>query len=215
MFFGTSATLYNTFKQHVADLQNLPRCERTKFIIFNMSEVDETDETALNVFKKVKRLASSSGIVLVWCGLKPPITKRFVVHGVLGGKDHSHGEQDGGPSGFGAGAAAIVHADLDSAVKAVEDALLEHVHNLAQRWLVDPAARKIYIRTMLHDSVTATTAISDGGIGPNQLLRWAEKCVVPRGTAVFLEGDNDDGLYLLYRGQITTESAQPPSRATV
>ena len=40
--------------------------------------------------------------------------------------------QDGGPSGFGAGAAAIVHADLDSAVKAVEDALLEHVHNLAQ-----------------------------------------------------------------------------------
>ena len=54
------------------------------------------------------------------------------------------------------------HPDLDAAVKAVEDALLEHVHDLAQRWLVDPAARKIYIRTMLHDSVTATTGVSDG-----------------------------------------------------
>jgi hypothetical protein len=93
--------------------------------------------------------------------------------------------------------------------------LLQHVHNLAQRWLVHPDARKIWIRTMLHDSVTATTAVSDGGIGPNQLLRWADKCVVPRKTAVFLEGDYDDGLYLLYQGKVITASENPPARTTV
>ena len=106
-------------------------------------------------------------------------------------------------------------ADLDSAVKHCEDQLLAHVHSLAQKWLVDPAARKIWIRTMLHDSVTATTEQSDGSVGPNQLLRWASKCQVPKGHVIFGEGDDDDGLYLLYRGQVLVTSESPPSRQTV
>lgn len=228
MFFGTSALLYNKFKSHVVDLQRLPRYERTKFIIFDMCAVNETDETALNVFKKVKRLATSHHITIVWCGLNDKIKKRFEVHGVLDHslKDHSLRDHDGALRGsrhdgahmfqtMAAGVGAVVHQDLDTAVKVVEDLLLQHVHNLAQRWLVHPDARKIWIRTMLHDSVTATTAVSDGGIGPNQLLRWADKCVVPRKTAVFLEGDYDDGLYLLYQGKVITASENPPARTTV
>ena len=228
MFFGTSALLYNRFKSHVVDLQRLPRYERTKFIIFDMCAVNETDETALNVFKKVKRLATSHHITIVWCGLNDKIKKRFEVHGVLDHslKDHSLSDHDGAMRGsrhdgarmfqtMAAGVGAVVHQDLDTAVKVVEDLLLQHVHNLAQRWLVHPDARKIWIRTMLHDSVTATTAVSDGGIGPNQLLRWADKCVVPRKTAVFLEGDYDDGLYLLYQGKVITSSENPPARTTV
>ena len=41
LFFGTSATLYNQFKQHVADVSLMPRPKRTKYIVFDMTEVYE------------------------------------------------------------------------------------------------------------------------------------------------------------------------------
>ena len=46
----------------------------------------------------------------------------------------------------------------------MEDALLQHVHALSQRWLVDASARHIYNRAMLHDALTAHV-VSDGSIG--------------------------------------------------
>ena len=95
IFFGTSATLYKRFKDHVDALVKIPRCERSKYIIFDMSEVDEADETALDVFSKILRLAQSSNIELVWCGLGPLLQKNFRVHGIL------TEESDGGSGGHG------------------------------------------------------------------------------------------------------------------
>ena len=141
-----------------------------------------------------------------------------------GGVGRGHRHKVGLEGGHGSGRSVVASADpvplyddLDGAVKAVEDRLLDHVHCLAQKWLVDPAARRIYIHTMLHDSVTAQSGQSDGGIGPNQLLNWAEKVVVGPGRLIFQEGDDDDGLYLLYRGQVSTIRSlpSPPKRATV
>ena len=80
--------------------------------------------------------------------------------------------------------AANSHPTLDAAEKHVEDQLLQHVHNLSQRWLVDPTVRHIYYRTMLHDALTSTTSLPDGAIGPSQLLKWAAKAMVPAGEDI-------------------------------
>ena len=65
----------------------------------------------------------------------------------------------------------------------MEDALLEHVHELSQRWLVDQTCRHIYNRAMIHDALTAHV-VSDGSIGPSQLFKWAIKRAVAKGEVI-------------------------------
>ena len=92
-------------------------------------------------------------------------------------------------------------ASLDKAEKWVEDELLTHVHALAQRWLVDKACKMVYNRALLHDALTAHSTM-EGRIGPSQLLRWSRRTFVPKGQRILVEGQPDDGLYLLYRGLV-------------
>ena len=145
------------------------------------------------MFQKIKRLAAASRIRLYWCGLSEKLSRRFVVHSLItegaifhqsspaarttarassdghsssptgagGGHGHGHGHGHGSSS---AEERSLALPDLDSAVKVVEDALLAHVHDLAQKWLVDPAARKIYIRKMLHDSVRCEQRRCEAGV---------------------------------------------------
>ena len=53
---------------------------------------------------------------------------------------------------------------------------------------------------MLHDALASTSHVSDGVLGPAQLLKWGSKRLVPRG-AIAAAGA-DDHLYLLYRGEV-------------
>ena len=99
---------------------------------------------ATAVFQKIKRLATKQRIELVWAGLSSKMEEKFATRGVI---DGSH-----------------CFPTLDAAEKYVEDALLQHVHALSQRWLVDASARHIYNRAMLHDALTAHV-VSDGSIG--------------------------------------------------
>lgn len=38
LFFGSASRLYRMFKEHCAEMAGLPACERTKMIIFDMTE---------------------------------------------------------------------------------------------------------------------------------------------------------------------------------
>ena len=57
--------------------------------------------------------------------------------------------------------------------------------------------------------MTATTEQSDGSIGPNQLLRFAEKVVVPDGQVVFSEGDAGNAWFVIYEGAARVEKRDP------
>mmetsp|Transcript_23205 Transcript_23205/g.55929 ORF Transcript_23205/g.55929 Transcript_23205/m.55929 type:complete len:1314 (-) Transcript_23205:373-4314(-) len=194
VFFGTASSLYRSFKAHCAESQKLPRCERTKMIIFDMTQVFGIDATAEAVFNKIKKLAVKQNIELVWAGLNPKLTEKFDKRSVIAGT-HSY-------------------KSLDAALKYVEDELLRHVHNLAQQWLVDDTCRHIYNRAMLHDALTAHV-VSDGSVGPSQLFKWSIKRSCRKGEIVFEEGDADDGLYLLYMGKVDLIAISPSSETTV
>ena len=204
VFFGTASSLYTLFREHIAELSMLPPCERTKLIIVDMTEATGIDATATAVFSKVRasprlaspplaspplasprlaspplasprlltspplasplpcsqvrRLARVSSIELVWAGLSPKIRRRLDKVGSLEGSR--------------------VFDDLDTAVKHAEDTMLAHVHGLAQRWLIDPTARAIYNKTLLHDAISSH-ATQEAQIGPSHLARWAQKVREP------------------------------------
>ena len=123
IFFGTASTLYNLFRDHVATSSNRPYCQRTKVAIIDMSEVYGIDATATAVFIKARRLAAANSIELVWAGVARNVEQRLAMQGLDIGSDGHY-------------------ADLDAAEKATEDALLAHVHTLAQHWLIDKTVRR-------------------------------------------------------------------------
>ena len=191
IFFGTAALLHRRFKAHIAQNAARKRCERTKMLILDMASVDAMDSTAGSIFVKAQRLARANGIVLVWAGLAPGVEEELRRSGLLGGA-----------AGRGADESRSF-PNLDKAEKWVEDRLLEHVHKLAQRWLVDKTCRDVYNRALLHDALTSThSSMHDGAVGPSQLLRWSRRHFVKKGQRILTEGVPDDGLYLLYRGHV-------------
>ena len=137
------------------------------------------DATAASVFAKLARLAQAERIQLVFAGLSASVEKRFTVLGMLQG---------------------LRFDDPDVAEKWAEDTLLLRAHTLVARWLVDPNTRLVYNKAMLHDALASTSHVSDGALGPAQLLKWGSKRLVPRG-AIAAAGA-DDHLYLLYRGEV-------------
>ena len=84
IFFGTASLLHRRVQAHVARDAARLRCERTKMLIIDMSEVYGMDATAGAIFQKVLRLAKSKRIVLVWAGLAPTVADELRRSGVLG-----------------------------------------------------------------------------------------------------------------------------------
>lgn len=203
IFFGTASKLHRMFQAHVHDMHEKPRAERTKYLILDLSNVYGMDETAATILTKIQRLATQVSISLVWAGLADTVAKRLARAGLLGEDSRRF-------------------ATLDAAEKWVEDTLLQHVHSLSLKWLVDKTCRQVYTRAMIHDALAS--ASSTGGMGPSQLLRWCNpsggmvsplaspvghhlpwlgRKLVPKGDQILQEGVEDDGLYLLYRGLVT------------
>ena len=61
------------------------------------------------------------------------------------------------------------HRAPRTAHRSPQDRLLQHVHALSQKWLIDVSALHIHRHAVLHDAITlAHTA--DAAIGPSQLL---------------------------------------------
>lgn len=84
---------------------------------------------------------------------------------------------------------------LSLSLQCEQDTLLNYVHNLSQRWLVDKTCLHIYNRAMLHDALTAHV-VSDGSIGPSQVrhVRYFSACVITRLNYPLLLGSFSSGL---------------------
>mmetsp|Transcript_2425 Transcript_2425/g.4091 ORF Transcript_2425/g.4091 Transcript_2425/m.4091 type:complete len:1254 (+) Transcript_2425:103-3864(+) len=186
IFFGSAARLYQLLKNHIKTMSRRPRPQRTKIIIWDMTEVFGIDATAGMVFVKVKRLAQRHGIQLVWAGLKHKVRKGLSRTCPLSGD--------------------TFFDSLDAASKWVEDFVLHYAHQLAHRWLIDSTASHIYNKAILKDALTAATSFSPvkfgSGLAARTLLAYASKVVMAKDEQVLTAGQPDDGLYLLYRGKV-------------
>ena len=114
IFFGTASILYRNCVKHVDDNCLRKRSERTKMLIFDMTDVKSMDATAGTVFLKVHRLCAKANICLVWAALVPSVREQLELVGVpLTVNDEE-----------------LVFASLDKAEKYVEDQLLARVHQV-------------------------------------------------------------------------------------
>jgi SulP family sulfate permease len=184
VFFGTASLLYKKTKDHVTDNRKLPKCQRTKLLIFDITEVTAMDATAADVFLKIYRLCTKAEIELVWACPRQTVQYQLTRAGIpLKANGQAH-----------------VFKTLDKAEKFVEDKLLANVHRLAEKWLIDKACRAVYNRALLHDALTCSHSNHDG-IGPSQLLKWSRRQFVRKGECILTEGGDDDGLYMLCAAQ--------------
>ena len=127
VFFGTANTLYQQLKAHISKQKvSKPKAERTKYLIFDLTEVTGIDSSARNVFYKVHRLLKSEVISLVWAIRNPQVGESFDDQGLYVGATHFD--------------------SLDHALRHVEDELLRKAHNLSQKWLKNGSVREIFER---------------------------------------------------------------------
>ena len=127
VFFGTANTLYQQLKAHITEeKESKPKAERTKYLIFDLTEVTGIDSSARDVFYKVHRLLKSEGINLVWAITNPKVDKSFDDQGLYIGASQFN--------------------SIDLALRHVEDELLQKAHHLSEKWLVNETVRKIFQR---------------------------------------------------------------------
>ena len=127
VFFGTANTLYQQLKAHISKQKvSKPKAERTKYLIFDLTEVTGIDSSARNVFYKVHRLLQNEGIKLVWAITNPKVEETFNDQGLYVGATHFD--------------------SLDLALRHVEDELLLRARHLSGKWLVNETVRGIFQR---------------------------------------------------------------------
>ena len=181
VFFGTANNLYQQLKAHLVDQKaSKPKAERTKYLIFDLTDVTGIDSSAKNVFFKVHRLLKTDGINLVWAMMNPKIVEKFAAWGLYDG--------------------AWQFDSLDLALRSVEDKLLYRASRLSDKWMVNSTVRRIFERQVLAnvfnisvrpDEKTFSSARLQPYSHPVNLLAGEELC-----------GDEDDKLYMLYAGEI-------------
>ena len=127
VFFGTANTLYQQLKAHISEQKaSKPKAERTKYLIFDLTEVTGIDSSARDVFYKVHRLLKKEGIKLVWAITNRKVKKSFGKQGLYVGATHFN--------------------SLDLALRHVEDELLLRARCLSGKWLVNDTVRNIFQR---------------------------------------------------------------------
>ena len=127
VFFGTANTLYQQLKAHISEQKaSKPKAERTKYLIFDLTEVTGIDSSARDIFYKVHRLLKNEGIKLVWAITNRKVKKSFGKQGLYVGATHFN--------------------SLELALRHVEDELLLRARRLSGKWLVNDTVRNIFQR---------------------------------------------------------------------
>lgn len=174
--------MYQQLKKHITDQKlEVPKAERTKYLIFDLVEVTGIDSSAKNVFFKVHRLLKQEGIKLVWAIQKPKLVRKFEQWGLYA---------DG----------AKQYTSLDLALRQVEEQLLKRAHHLSQKWLVNDTVRGIFERQVLANVFNISVRSDDKNFSSARLQKWCERVTIAAGEE--LCGEEDDNLYLLYSGEI-------------
>ena len=201
VFFGTADKTYQQLKAHLERqaAPGVPRAERVKMLVFDLSGVTGIDPTAEGAFVKMRRLLASARVTAVWA---EPRAARAAARLVEWGLYHDcrcqlvPGACDGGAARF---------ASLDLALKHVEDALLARAQRLSEKWFVGVPTAEALRRHQLFASVFSISVRPTDPLGAARLLPWAEKRSLAAGERVCGAGDGG-ALYLLYVGAMSVSS---------
>ncbi|KAL7552508.1 hypothetical protein ACHAWF_015774 [Thalassiosira exigua] len=183
VFFGTANNLYQQLKAHLAHQKRTkPKAERTKYLIFDLTEVTGVDSSAKNVFFKVHRLLKNEKINLVWAMSTPKLVKKFDSWGLFAGSTVHH------------------FTSLDLALRHVEDLLLCRAAKMSDKWLVNDTVRRIFERQVLINVFNISVRSNEKSFSSARLQPWSERVKISKGEE--LCGPEDDNLYMLYKGEV-------------
>lgn len=184
VFFGTANNLYQQLKKHLADQKTgenaKPKAERTKYLIFDLTEVTGIDSSAKDVFFKVHRLLKTEGIKLIWAMRVEKLKKKFDAWGLYVGTSQ--------------------HDSLDLALRHVEDSLLQRAHTLSGKWLVNDTVKRIFERQVLANVFNISVRSDEKNFSSARLQPWSNRIIIQAGEEIC--GEDDDNLYMLYAGEV-------------
>lgn len=175
IFFGTADKLLQQIKQRLEvkdiDVEEIPPA---RFIVLDFRMVTNIDTSAVNSFVRIKQLARSKQVMLVFAGINASIIKQLKLVNYFD-KDTDD-------------AVCRVFRDLDHALEWCEEKLLDK--EMASELIESSLSQQL------------TEWFSNPKVIP-RFIEYLEQRFVFPGTQLFRQGDKADTLYFIESGKIT------------
>jgi SulP family sulfate permease len=175
IFFGTANNLLERVRSRVAD----PERPTPRFILLEFRQVSGVDTTAMLSFNKMRQLAESSGMSLVFADISPATQQQFEAGGFV--------DTEEGP--------VHIFPDVDHALEWCENRLLAG----------EGLAAGMKDET-IEDHLGA---LLPEGADVNVLIAYMEPRELAAGEYLMRQGDPPDDLYFIENGQVTAQREIP------
>ncbi len=189
LFFGTTNNVLDQVKLRM----NASHLPPLRYLLLDFRLVTGVDSSAMNSFEKMKMLAHSRDIQLIFTGMKPIIERKFTGSGVLGG----------------GGAAIKIFPDMDHGVEWIENQILA-----ADRATV-PQTESAGTDEQFMENILAITPEANAEIlawTAARLTTYLERKSFVEGEYLIRPGDEPVGIYIIESGQITAQLEPPDGR---
>lgn len=173
IFFGTADSILSRVREKAGD----PEMATVKFVVLDFRLVTGMDSSALSSFVRMKNMAESSGIVLVFTNLSAEMTAQFEKGGALETDDKCIKK----------------YADIDHAVEWCENQIL--ISECLTE--VQPQEK---LREHLEEAFPASAQFQG-------FIQYLKRKQVQAGFELLRQGNPPEGLYFIESGRVTVQIA--------
>ncbi|MGA0199429.1 MAG: cyclic nucleotide-binding domain-containing protein, partial [Prochlorotrichaceae cyanobacterium] len=180
LFFGTAYSLLLRIRQRLRDSTQ----PKIRFLILDFRLVTGLDSSAVNSFIKLKNIAMSQGLFILFTDLTPTMQKRLrSSQNIISTEDKT----------------CQIFSDLDRGVEWCEAQILEESQLRRRRFM--PMA------IQLEDFFSDTSYV-------RPFLKYLERCKLTEGEVLFSQGEPADAIYFLESGQVSLFLFQEDGQST-
>ncbi len=192
IFFGTANNVLDLVKQRMKS-SHLPPLH---YLMMDFSQVSGLDSSALNSFEKMKMLAHTKGITLVFSNLKPEVRSQFELGNVFDKEKNSEIE---------------IFSDLDHGLEWIENSLLSQ----ADASVLDQFANKSnteFLEAVLNMAGTTEEQKEYNPWIAARLMRYLRHEVFEKNEYLIRQKNPTVGIYILESGEVTAQLEEKDGR---
>lgn len=189
LFFGTVHNLLDQIRRRVAD-SDLPSL---RFVVFDFHLVTGLDSSALNSFAKMKQLAETQKITLVFTQLSPQIRRQFEVGGYMKEDD----------------SVVRIFPDLDHGVEWCEEQILtgedSALAETGKMVMVQEHYGETFLESVFDDLMKSLEQQERFELVVADMMPYFERQEVEIGQYLIRQGDPPEALYFIELAQVTVQ----------
>ncbi|RMF58814.1 MAG: STAS domain-containing protein [Calditrichaeota bacterium] len=190
IFFGTANTVLELVKQRVQNSQLQP----LQYLVLDFRLVTGLDSSALHSFEKMKLLAETYGVTLVFVSLTPKLEHQFQIGGILDSREK-----------------VSIHTfmDLDHGMEWIENQLLTEASSDESLWQENQSPQE-FLSSIFQFSLAVSGDKPPSLQTIQRVTDYFEECEFKKGDYLIQQGAPPRGIHIIRHGKVTVMLEDPP-----